>query len=177
MNLKNLLPNIIKSVLPGSLGAVVDIFRKNGDDKTADAIANVFTKDEMKLEFEKLAMEKIQISNEYNLKLKDIEIEDLKSAREYAKNDNEFGTKLSRNVRPVILIAVTSAFLLLLFMMFSVSILRMYYDIGNADELINIFKTLLEYIQSPLQILFMFYFGARSIEKIGHEFNSNKKKE
>jgi len=174
MNLKNILPNILKSALPGSLGAIVDIFRNKGDNKTADAIANVFTKDEMKLEFEKLALEKIQVSNEFQIKLKDIEIEDLKSARKYAENDNEYGTKLSKNVRPSILIAVTSSFLLLLFMMFGISILRMYYDIGNADELISIFKTLLDYIQSPLQILFMFYFGARSVEKIGNNIMKNK---
>lgn len=176
--------DLLKSALPSALQSVPDLFRSRGDSSTAKKIEDAFTSEQTRLEFEKLALSRLETSNEFELKLKDYElkekeqeIENLKSARDFAKNDNEFGSRLSRNVRPAILIAVTSAFIILLFAMFTVSSVSLYRDIDKSVELINIFETLLGFLSTPLTTLFMFYFGARSVEKIGHEYMLCNKKE
>ncbi|MFW6310622.1 MAG: hypothetical protein ACOC1K_00085 [Nanoarchaeota archaeon] len=168
-----------KSFLPNTISSMVDIFDKKGDKETAEKIKNVFSDDETRIELEKLALEKSKTDKNFQLKLKELELnekesnlKDRENARSLAKDDNMKGHWVSKIVRPSILIVLTSAYLLLIFAMFSVQVYAMFKNFEQATNLNELFKMLLNYIQTPLSTAYMFYFGSRGAEKI---YNIHKK--
>ena len=180
INLKNLfngdiIGDLLKSALPGSISGLVDIFRKKGDNKTADNIENTFSSEEFRLEYEKLLLDKIQHSNEFSLKLKEFELrekeaelKDLASAREFANNDNINGNKLARNVRPITAFLFIGIFLFCVSLIVIAGITIIFVDgieISAMESLINLSDKILSYINVPLISILGLYFGARSYEK------------
>ena len=181
---EKLLPKALKSALPAGLDSIVDMFLKDGDKETAEKIKARFETDEAKLEYEKLALKKLENDQDFKLEAKRIELEekeaelkDMQSARDFAKDDNLNGHSLSKVVRPAILITLTGAFLILIFAMFFVQVYAMFNDFPQAKELNSLFEMLLGFIRSPLNLVFMFYFSARTIDKISHKYFGNEDKE
>lgn len=162
-----------KSFLPSTISGIVDIFDKKGDKETAKKIKDVFSDDKTRIELEKISLEKAKADKNFQLKLKEMKLEekeaelkDRENARSLAKDDNMRGHWISKVVRPSILITLTSAYLILIFAMFSVQVYAMFKNFEQATNLNELFKMLLSYLQIPLSTAYMFYFGSRGAEKI-----------
>jgi hypothetical protein len=171
---EKLLPNITKSILPAGLDSIIEIFDKSGKKETADEIRKQFSTDEAKLEFEKLALAKLESDKNFKLRAKEIELEekeaelkDLDSARELAKSDNLNGHKLSKIIRPVSALMFIGIFLVLFLTILICGVIIIFNPefSDKSNDLIELAKSLFGYINVPLISVLGFFFGTRHFEK------------
>lgn len=168
------LPNVAKSMLPAGLDTVIEIFDKSGKKETANEIRKQFSTDEAKLEYEKLALSKVENDQNFKIKMKEIELEekeaelkDLDSARELAKSDNLNGHKLSKIIRPLSALMFIGIFLVLFLTILICGVIIIFNPefSDKSKDLIELAKSLFGYINVPLISVLGFFFGTRHFEK------------
>ena len=117
-------------------------------EKTGDAIDKLVTSDEERL---KLKNELIEIQREFDLKAVELANEAERQITERWKSDNENGSWLAKNVRPLVVIVCVGAFVLMSF--------------GSGLGWISIAPEFLPLWNSLLLTVIAAYFGARTIDK------------
>lgn len=170
--LKNLAPDIASAFIPGSslLGKGVKFLSETflgKPDGTESEVAEYVAQNAFKPEFQvKLA----EVNNTFKIKMAEIGYDTEKLIQENVTSrhatDMNSDNKLSKNVRPITLICLMSLHIIL--MLSSI-------NIDLSTETMGMVKTNKELLET----VFMFYFGGRSIEKIGSEISKvwKKKKE
>lgn len=119
-------------------------------------------------------MEKFENDQNYNLKLKELELEekeaelkDLDSARDFAKTDSLHGHPLSKVIRPVSAIIFIGIFLVLFLTNLICGVIIIFKPEFQSQmgELISLSESLFGYINVPLVSVLGLYFGTRHFEK------------
>ena len=136
----------LKGLFTSATGEIIE--------KTGDAIDKLVTSDE-----ERLALKNklIEIQREADLRTIELANEAERQITERWKSDNENGSWLAKNVRPLVVIVCVGAFVLMSF--------------GNGLGWIAMDPAFLPLWNSLLLTVIAAYFGARSLDK----YNNRKK--
>lgn len=133
---------------------VGDFLRSLNFKKVAEVVGNVATGD-IKGAIDALSDKEQELSpeqREYALKLIELDLEDMKGVTQRWASDMQYGTILSKNVRPLTLIFLTIATVALI--------------VADSQGIsFNVDTEWIDLLKSLLITVFVAYFGGRSFEK------------